>query len=80
MIKEALQYIVGLGKAEEHMINGACYSDKPLHRIDTYYPKADAIEMHTLTSLVDYIKSEVDDMPPRMIVEVKSPTEVELYS
>ena len=47
MIKEALQYIVGLGKAEEHMINGACYSDKPLHRIDTYYPKADAIEMHT---------------------------------
>ena len=80
MIKEALQYIVGLGKAEEHMINGACYSDKPLHRIDTYYPKADAIELHTLTSLVDYIKSEVDDMPPRMIVEVKSPTEVELYS
>lgn len=80
MIKEALQYIVGLGKAEEHMINGACYSDKPLHRIDTYYPKADAIEMHTLTSLVDYIKSEVDEMPPRMIVEVKSPTEVELYS
>lgn len=80
MIKEALQYIVGLGKAEEHMINGACYSDKPLHRIDTYYPKADAIEMHTLTSLVDYIKSEVDEMPPRMIVEVKSQTEVELYS
>ena len=80
MIKEALQYIVGLGKAEEHMINGACYSDKPLHRIDTYYPKADAIEMHPLTSLVDYIKSEVDEMPPRMIVEVKSPTEVELYS
>lgn len=80
MIKEALQYIVGLGKAEEHVINGACYSDKPLHRIDTYYPKADAIEMHTLTSLVDYIKSELDEMPPRMIVEVKSPTEVELYS
>lgn len=80
MIKEALQYIVGLGKAEERVINGACYSDKPLHRIDTYYPKADAIEMHTLTSLVDYIKSEVDEMPPRMIVEVKSPTEVELYS
>ena len=80
MIKEALQYIVGLGKAEEHIINGTCYSDKPLHRIDTYYPKADAIEMHTLTSLVDYIKSEVDEMPPRMIVEVKSPTEVELYS
>ena len=52
MIKEALQYIVGLGKAEEHMINGACYSDKPLHRIDTYYPKADAISIDMIPHLL----------------------------
>lgn len=62
MIKEALQYLVELGKAEEHTINGDTYSDKPLHRIDMYIPKANAIEMHTLTSLVDYIKSDVDAM------------------
>lgn len=80
MIKEALQYLVELGKAEEHTINGDTYSDKPLHRIDMYIPKANAIEMHTLTSLVDYIKSDVDAMSDKMIVEVASPTKVNLYS
>lgn len=80
MIKEALQYLVELGKAEEHIINGDTYSDKPLHRIDMYIPKANAIEMHTLTSLVDYIKSDVDEMSDKMIVEVASPTKVNLYS
>lgn len=80
MIKEALQYLVELGKAEEHTINGDTYSDKPLHRIDMYIPKANAIEMHTLTSLVDYIKSDVDTMSEKIIVEVASPTKVNLYS
>lgn len=80
MIKEALQYLVELGKAEEHTINGNTYSDKPLHRIDMYIPKANAIEMHTLTSLVDYIKSDVDAMSEKMIVEVASPTKVNMYS
>ena len=80
MIKEALQYLVELGKAEEHTINGDTYSDKPLHRIDMYIPKANAIEMHTLTSLVDYIKSDVDAMSEKMIVEVASPTKVNMYS
>ena len=80
MIKEALQYLVELGKAEEHTINGDTYSDKPLHRIDMYIPKANAIEMHTLTSLVDYIKSDVDAMSEKMIVEVASPTKVNLFS
>lgn len=80
MIKEALQYLVELGKAEEHTINGDTYSDKPLHRIDMYIPKANAIEIHTLTSLVDYIKSDVDAMSEKMIVEVASPTKVNMYS
>lgn len=80
MIKEALQYIVGLGKAEEHQIYGDTYSDKPLHRIDPYYPKAEAIVMHTLTSLVDYIKAHVDEMTEKMIIEVRSPEEVALCS
>lgn len=80
MIKEALQYIVGLGEAKEYSINTDTYSDKPLYRIDPYYPKASAIEMHTLTSLVDYIKAKIDDMPEMMIIDVRSPEEVALYS
>ena len=80
MIKEALQYIVGLSEANIQSINGSQYSDKDLHRIDEYIPKADAIKMHTLSSLVDYIKSGADILADRMIIQVVSPEEVRLFS
>ena len=80
MIKEALQYIVGLGEAKEHTIHGDTYSDKELYRIDKYIPMARAIEMNTLTSLVDYIKANIDTMAAKMIIQVVSPEEVRLFS
>ena len=56
MIKDAIKYIVDeLSHAERYMINGDEYSDKQLYRIDPYFPKAKAIGMSTLTSLVEYI-------------------------
>lgn len=85
MIKEALQYIVGLGEAnvrEYTLPDGkkAMYSDKPLNRLETKLWKADALELHTLTGLVDYIKSETDEFAEKMIAEVHSPTMVRVYS
>lgn len=59
MLREALEYIVGLGESKQHEINGSIYSDKELYRVDTYFPKALAIELNTLTGLVDYIKSSI---------------------
>lgn len=80
MIREALEYIVGLGDAKEHEIHGDVYSDKQLHLVKPYFPMAKAIEMHTLTSLVDYIKAQVDEMPEHMIIDVRSPEQVALYT
>ena len=80
MIKEALQYIVGLKEANLLSIHGDTYSDKPLERIGEYIPRASAIEMNTLTGLVDYIKSKADLMHEKMIIQVVSPTEVQLFS
>ncbi len=85
MIKKALEYIVGLGKAEvkEYTLPDGfrgLYSDKPLHRLTTPAPTAEALLLHTLTGLVDYIKSNTDTMAEKMIVEVQSPTRVRLYS
>lgn len=78
-IKEALEYIVGLRKPEVVEINGERYSDKELRRI-CHNPKAKVIGMTTLTSLVDYIKANVDCMDDKMIIHVQSPTKVALYS
>lgn len=86
MIKEALQYIVGLSEAKVQDITLAdgtvqTYSDKPLHRLQKHIPMVDkAIEMRTLTSLVDYIKGNIDSMSDKMIIQVVDPETVVLFS
>lgn len=87
-LKEALQYVVGLSKPnifEFKDRNGGIrvFSDRDLTQVEATIPvpiARDTICMNTLTSLVDYIKSNVDSMPGKMIIDVKSPTEVKLYS
>lgn len=79
MLKEALQYIVGLRAPEIKEINGQIYSDKELGRI-SYNPKADALRVSTLTSLVDYLHSGTDTLAEKMIVHIVSPTTVVLTS
>ena len=79
MIKEALKYIVGLAEAKVQIVEKQFYSDKPLHRI-SYNPRATSIEMNTLPSLIDYIKSGVDCFNDQMIIHVQSPTRVSMYS
>lgn len=79
MIKKAIEYIVGLSAPNIHEIGDETYSDKPLHRI-SFIPRASSIEMNTLTSLIDYIKSGVDSFGEKMIVHVQTPERVSLYS
>ncbi len=79
MIKEALEYIVGMSNPVVREIHGEIYSDKTLYRVN-HNPKAAALEMTTLTSLVEYIKANIDSMGEKMIVHVKSPTCVCLCS
>ena len=79
MIKKAFEYIVGLSCPWVETIGDETYSDKPLHRI-SYVPRASSIEMNTLSSLIDYIKSGVDSFCDQMIIHVQSPTKVSMYS
>lgn len=78
MIEKALKYINSLKEPVLHLIDGEQYSDKPLHRI-SYNPKAEPIELNTLTSLVDYIVSEFD-AHDKLFVHVVSPTRVDVFS
>lgn len=82
-IKEAIAYITGLAvmaeKPETIEINGRTYCTKDLRRYDAA-DKAQPIEATTLTSLVDYIKESREELRDRMIIQVISATEVQLYS
>lgn len=78
-LKEMMQYVVGLSKPEIFTLNSSQYSDKELHRIDEEL-RAKALEMTTLSGLVDYIKGDIDRMASNMIVHIVSPEEVRLIS
>lgn len=80
MIKEAINRILEL--AEPHIIDlgKSSFSDKELHRIDNEL-RASAIEMNTLTSLIQYIQSNSAEFKEgKYIVQVVSPTSVRLIS
>ena len=74
MIKEALQYIVGMNEPHYFEKGTDTYSDKPLNRVD-FDPVAETIGTNTLTSILEYITSNVDDIHARdLLIHVKSPT------
>lgn len=81
MLKEALQYIVNLSTPTVREIDGETYSDKNLVRIK-HNPKAEPIEMSTLTSLIAYLKSGIDvnTEKEKWFIHVQSPTKVSVFS
>lgn len=84
-LKEALEYLISLAPPtvqEIELRDGSkeMFSDKQLYRYNPHLPKADALKTSTLTSLIDYIKSNIDIMSEKMIVSIVSPTQVELLS
>lgn len=87
MIKEALQYIIGLQQPRVEEINGKkYYFHNGIPMLVDSFRKCDPLEISTLTSLVDYIKGRMSDdfsgpsEMPKMIVHVESETEVQLIS
>lgn len=85
MIKEAIEYIVGLSiphylsQTDEYGITRT-YSDKHMSEVKDTYDHAQPLQLETLSSLVNYLKSNVDRLPDKMLVHVESPTSVVLYS
>lgn len=82
-IKEAIEYISQLAvkaeKPEVIEIKGKTYCTESLYQYGKE-PKAEPIRATTLSSLVDYIKESREELRERMIIQVISPTEVQLYS
>lgn len=60
MIKEALQYIVGLNVTEVKEINGKKYTDKQVFPV--VEPCIHALEVSTLESIVEYITKNPDGL------------------
>ncbi len=87
MIKEALQYIIGLSQPRTEEIYGKqYYFHNGIPMLVDGCRSCEPLEISTLTSLVDYIKERMaydfngtGDLP-QMIVHVESETEVRLVT
>lgn len=78
--REALEYLVNLGEKKEPIIqlDQGTFSRVSLNRVTE--PVASKLTVSTLTGLVDYIKTNVDRLEGKLLIQVKSPEEVALYS
>jgi hypothetical protein len=76
--RQALEYLMGLAKTEIIEVDAQQYSTKQMHHVKQ--PKPAQIKTTTLTALVDYIKSGMDEKFSDLLVHVISPKEVALYS
>lgn len=80
-LRNAMEYIAEQAAPHVVEINGDTYTDKRMTRIPQEM-RAEPIQMRTLTSLLDYISSNVDELDAcrKYMVHVTSPTRVDLVS
>ena len=78
--KEALEFLIREGEKKEPIIelDQGTFSRVSLSRVTE--PVASKLTVSTLTGLVDYIKTNVDQLEGKLLIQVKSPEEVALYS
>lgn len=78
MIKKALEYIVGLNDSLKfEYVNNKVYSNKEMHYVDKYN-SIEPLKLHTLTSLIDYIKSKEDNIPGKMYIIINDYNSISL--
>lgn len=79
MIRNAMEYLVKLGKRETVCVDGFKYTTDALEIIKE--PKANELEITTLSGLVDYIKSGIDhEEDELLLIQVLTPRKVLLKS
>ncbi|MDU1033146.1 hypothetical protein [Clostridium sp.] len=78
--QEALEYLVNLGEEKDPivMLDQGTFTKASLSRVKE--AKASVLTVSTLTGLVDYIKSDLDKLPEKLLIQVISPRKVALYS
>lgn len=77
MLKDFVQYLLDLKRPELVETGGNTYSTRQLNKLNVEHD-VNAINVRSLSGLVDYVKSSFDHERPLMI-HVKSPTEVYVF-
>ncbi len=78
--KEALEYLVGLGHEEEVLVETekGLFSKTRLERVEV--PQIDTLEVSNLTSVIDFMKANIDGVQDKLLIQVSSPRTVRLLT
>jgi len=78
--KEALEYLVGLGYEEDVLVETekGLFSKTKLERVEL--PQIETLEVSNLTSVVDFMKVNIDRVEGKLLIQVVSPGEVKLLT
>lgn len=77
MIKSAIEYVLGLKRPEVVEVDGQKFSTVNLDRIPSE-AKVAAIQIRSLSGVVDYIQSHFDSNR-KLMIQVESPTKVNVF-
>lgn len=78
--KEALEYLVNLGEENDPIVEleQGTYSKISLSRVNA--PLAAELNISTLTGIVDYLKSDIDNLSGEILIQISSPDNVLVWS
>lgn len=78
--KEALEYLVELGYEKYPLVETekGLFSVAPLTRVTK--PKIETLVVSNLTSIIDYIKSNIDKFTEKLLIQVVSPSIVKVLT
>ena len=77
--KEAIKYLVELGKTENPIVETEQGTFSKTHLDRVHEPISETLNVSTLTGLISFIKGNIDNIQ-KGIIHVKSPVEVAFYS
>lgn len=80
MIKEALEYLVGLKPNETFGIDGRVYADRPLHLISEGKDYRKGVEFHSLDGIVQMIKTEIQDYSGPVFIRIQDHKTVDVFT
>lgn len=80
MIKEALEYLVGLKDTKLFEIDGENYADRRLERIPEIIDRPKTHKVNSLDAIVQLIKTEKDVLNAPLFVEIDSPRQIVVYT
>ena len=80
MIKEALEYLVGLKPVQTFVINGETYTDGSLSRVPKVKHSPDLYAVKSLDAIANLIKTEIGKARVPLFIRIDSPTRVYVES